>query len=153
MITNRTWIYTMTNSVGSTAPLGTTLRGFFPNVICIGLFILAIPLIFRLIHSTFERTTYWRQYDPFFRQKDEAFKSSKTGVLELAERFREFAESRENAKNPETEDPEEKKLLFVCHSISDSCNEKLTLIFCLAGGDGAYLLMGQCIRPFVFAAR
>jgi hypothetical protein len=62
---------------------------------------------------------HWKRYDPFARQKDEAFRSSKNGVLELAERFREFSGTLTNGL--QTGDAEYQKLLFVTPPISDSC--------------------------------
>ena|SRR5271156_3860273 len=59
----------------------------------------------------FASTVHWKRYDPFFRQKDEAFKTSKTGVLELAERFREFADGR--GEHSTTDDSAQQKLIFV----------------------------------------
>jgi hypothetical protein len=61
-----------------------------------------------------------KHYDPFLRQKDQAFKSSKTGVLELAERFQEFAGT--SAKHTQFLPPDdsEDKLLFV-RQHSESC--------------------------------
>jgi hypothetical protein len=70
----------------------------------------------------FASTVYWKRYDPFFRQKDEAFKSSKDGVLELAERFREYVEGR--GKNYRTGDPAQQKLAFV---LSTNLRNVLTL--------------------------
>jgi hypothetical protein len=66
--------------------------------------------LYRLLHSVFETTVHWKRYDPFFRQKDDAFKTSKDGVLELAERFREFADGR--GEHSTTENPAHQKLLF-----------------------------------------
>ena len=66
----------------------------------------------------FASTIHWKYYDPFLRQKDEAFKSSKTGVLELAERFQEFAE--DSAKHTLLVPESEEQLLFVRHH-SESC--------------------------------
>jgi Damage-control phosphatase ARMT1-like domain len=68
----------------------------------------------------FAPTMHWKHYDPFLRQKDEAFKSSKTGVLELAERFQEFAEVSAKHTQFNTPDESEEKLLFVRHH-SESC--------------------------------
>ena len=59
----------------------------------------------------FASTIHWKNYDPFLRQKDEAFRTSEKGVLELADRFREFAENR--SKGLVTEDPETENLVFV----------------------------------------
>jgi hypothetical protein len=67
----------------------------------------------------FASTLHWRHYDPFLRQKDEAFKTSRAGVLELAERFREFAVN--VGSQSKTDDPDQEKLLFVRHQISESC--------------------------------
>jgi len=61
----------------------------------------------------FASTVQWKQYDPFRRQKDDAFRSSKNGVLELAERFREFSGTL--TKGLQTGDAEQQKLLFVRH--------------------------------------
>jgi Damage-control phosphatase ARMT1-like domain len=61
----------------------------------------------------FASTVYWKRYDPFFRQKDEAFQSSRDGVIELAERFGEFAEGR--GKYYQAGDPAQQKLVFVLH--------------------------------------
>jgi hypothetical protein len=63
---------------------------------------------------------HWKHYDPFLRQKDQAFKSSKTGVLELAERFQEFAASSTKHTQFLSPDESEDKLLFVRHH-SESC--------------------------------
>jgi Damage-control phosphatase ARMT1-like domain len=61
-----------------------------------------------LLRAIFASTIYWPHYDPFFRQKDEAFKSSKNGVLELAERFREYSMT-----VGEPSYPVQQKLVFV----------------------------------------
>jgi hypothetical protein len=65
------------------------------------------------------RTTHWKNYDPFFRQKDEAFKSSEKGVFELAEHFRDFAASVE--EDSKSENPEDRKVVFVRPQISVPC--------------------------------
>lgn len=74
----------------------------------------------RLLHSMFASTIHWKTYDPFLRQKDEAFKTSKKGVVELADRFREFAESLPSHSS--TEDSETEKLLFVQPHIRSRAN-------------------------------
>jgi hypothetical protein len=64
-------------------------------------------LILSLLRSTFASTVHWTCYDAFFRQKDEAFKTSKSAVLELAEHFRVYA-ARE-----QVDDASQNKLVFV----------------------------------------
>jgi len=89
----------------------------------------------------FASTVHWKRYDPFFRQKNDAFKTSKTGILELAERFREFAVGRRELFA--SEDSAQQKLLFVRHlpqkfPVRANLNSH-------AGGNGAYLFVGQCL--------
>lgn len=99
---------------------GIMFRGSIPSATYTGIFYLKSRLILRLLHSMFASTLHWRHYDPFLRQKDEAFRSSKKGVLELAERFREFALN--IGTHSKTDDPDQQKLLFVRrHQISESC--------------------------------
>ena len=71
-----------------------------------------------LLRSMFASTTYWKNHDAFFRQKDEAFKSSQNGVLELAERFWDYAAS--TGAHFRRENPEHRKFVFV-GPISESC--------------------------------
>lgn len=120
MTLNPTFCATMMSYVGSTAPLGGMCPGFFRNVICTGAFHFreTLLIITRLLHSLFTRTTRWKNYDPFFRQKDDAFKSSKMGVYELADHFRDFAATAE--EHSKSEKPEERKVVFVRHQISES---------------------------------
>ncbi|CAG8676231.1 9838_t:CDS:2 [Cetraspora pellucida] len=40
--------------------------------------------LYRRIHSIFARTKHWKDYDPFFRQKEVAFKASFIAVIEIA---------------------------------------------------------------------
>jgi damage-control phosphatase, subfamily III len=61
----------------------------------------------RLLKSTFASTVHWTTHDPFSRQKDEAFRSSKQGVLELADHFRSYA------TNPRHDEEAQRKLVFV----------------------------------------
>jgi hypothetical protein len=68
----------------------------------------------------FASTNYWKSYDPFIRQKDQAFRSSEAGVLELAERFQEFAATSAKHTQFKAPDASEEKLLFVRHH-SESC--------------------------------
>jgi len=85
-------------------------HGSIRNVISTGANYLAIhQLISRLLKSLFATTAHWTHYDPFFRQKDEAFKSSKQCVLELAERVRVYAAR----LRPQVNDAMQQKLVFV----------------------------------------
>lgn len=101
-------------------------QGFMALFRMLSLSALPLPqpqLISRLLRSTFASTTHWSNYDPFFRQKDEAFKSSKNGVLEIAGRFREYAMALRQRSVAET--PAQQKVVFVNHllpfRISESC--------------------------------
>jgi damage-control phosphatase, subfamily III len=46
--------------------------------------------LYRRIHSIFAKTKCWRNYDPFFRQKEDTFKASFTAIVELAKRIDEL---------------------------------------------------------------
>lgn len=89
----------------------------------------------RLLHSIFASTVYWKRYDPFFRQKDEAFKSSMDGVLELAERFRDFAEGRE--QNYRAGNAAQQKLAFVLPVPPNRAN-----LISRTGRNGTHLSLG-----------
>jgi len=80
----------------------------------------------RLLYSMFATTKYWGRYDPFFRQKDEAFRSSKDGVLELAERFRQVATSA-GGRSPAWDSAKD-RVIFV--RPPKSLRTVLTLILC-----------------------
>ncbi|KEZ46589.1 hypothetical protein SAPIO_CDS0398 [Scedosporium apiospermum] len=47
--------------------------------------------LFRRISTYFTKTTHWKTYDLFARQKIKTFRSSRPAVLELAARYRELA--------------------------------------------------------------
>jgi damage-control phosphatase, subfamily III len=44
------------------------------------------------------KTTFWRNYDPFFRQKMKTFKSSRPAVLELCARYKDIISQIRNSK-------------------------------------------------------
>ncbi|CAG8651490.1 17155_t:CDS:2, partial [Cetraspora pellucida] len=46
--------------------------------------------LYRRIHSIFARTKHWKDYDPFFRQKEVTFKASFIAVIEIAKRIDEL---------------------------------------------------------------
>ncbi|KAL3439978.1 hypothetical protein BJX65DRAFT_317151 [Aspergillus insuetus] len=46
--------------------------------------------LYRRINTLFTLTEYWRDYDPFRRQKMSTFKASRPAVLELATKYREL---------------------------------------------------------------
>ena len=91
----------------------------------------------------FASTIHWKQYDPFRRQKDDAFRSSKNGVLELAERSREFPGTL--TMGMQTGDAEQQKLLFVRHQSPIRAN-------LISGGDGTHMSLGKCFGPFLLSA-
>lgn len=49
-------------------------------------------LMYRLISTFFTWTKHWKSYDVYHRQKTEAFKASKDGVIELALRYKKLSE-------------------------------------------------------------
>jgi uncharacterized protein with ATP-grasp and redox domains len=74
--------------------------------------------LYRRLHSFFSATQHWREYDPFRRQKNSAFRSSLAAVLELAARYRQILnalrERRDGQSSEKEEDEKEKeKLLFM----------------------------------------
>ena len=110
MTSNPISIHTTRNYADSIVPPGAMSHGSIRNVISTGANYLAIhQLISRLLKSLFATTAHWTHYDPFFRQKDEAFKSSKQCVLELAERVRVYAAR----LRPQVNDAAQQKLVFV----------------------------------------
>ncbi|CAG8772459.1 9550_t:CDS:2, partial [Dentiscutata erythropus] len=46
--------------------------------------------LYRRIHSILSRTKHWNNYDPFFRQKEDAFKGSYIAIIEIAKRIDEL---------------------------------------------------------------
>ncbi|KAG9301159.1 hypothetical protein G9A89_012542 [Geosiphon pyriformis] len=48
--------------------------------------------LYRRLNSAFARTTHWREYDPFKREKEDTFRKSYTAVNELAIRINELVE-------------------------------------------------------------
>lgn len=46
--------------------------------------------LYRRIRSILAKTKYWRNYDPFFRQKEEILKASFAAIIELAKRIDEL---------------------------------------------------------------
>ncbi|RIA84697.1 hypothetical protein C1645_783524 [Glomus cerebriforme] len=54
--------------------------------------------LYRRISSIFAKTEYWRNYDPFFRQKEETFKASVAAIIELAKRIDELISNQDYDK-------------------------------------------------------
>ncbi|CAG8526584.1 7780_t:CDS:2 [Dentiscutata erythropus] len=50
--------------------------------------------IYRRIVSIITNTKHWRNYDPFFRQKEESFKLSFSGIIEFSKRIDELISSK-----------------------------------------------------------
>ena len=110
MTSNLISIHTTRNYADSIVQLGAMSHGSIPSVISTGTAYLAIHrLISSLLASIFASTIHWTLYDPFFRQKDEAFKSSKQCVLELVEHFGAYAARARFQGN----DAAQQKLVFV----------------------------------------
>jgi len=97
----------MTSSADSIGPLGAMPRGSTRNAISTGTTPQHSAANLRLLKSTFASTVYWTTHDPFARQKNEAFRTSKQGVLELADHFRSYA------IHPRHDDEVQRKLVFV----------------------------------------
>ncbi|KAL2854655.1 hypothetical protein BJX68DRAFT_232188 [Aspergillus pseudodeflectus] len=64
--------------------------------------------MYRRMATLFNRSTHWKHYDVFARQKMSTFKSSRPAVLELAARYKELALEAEKGHNTEESD----RLLF-----------------------------------------
>ncbi|KAL2786579.1 hypothetical protein BJX66DRAFT_328465 [Aspergillus keveii] len=64
--------------------------------------------MYRRMATLFARSTHWKNYDVFARQKMSTFKSSRPAVLELAARYKELALEAEKGHNTEESD----RLLF-----------------------------------------
>ncbi|KAL4928665.1 protein serine/threonine phosphatase PPT1 [Aspergillus undulatus] len=60
--------------------------------------------MYRRIATLFGRSTHWKNYDVFARQKMSTFKSSRPAVLELANRYKELAIEAEKGNNTEETD-------------------------------------------------
>lgn len=64
----------------------------------------------RFIHSLFLRTSHWKRYDVFARQKINGFRDSRVGVLELAARYKELIEGLRKQKDQALDSDAEKTL-------------------------------------------
>lgn len=62
--------------------------------------------MYRYIHTLFERSTRWKKYDVFSRQKNDTFQKSASGVVELAKRYRQLSDQLAE------ETPDHLKVLF-----------------------------------------
>jgi Damage-control phosphatase ARMT1-like domain len=109
---NPTCRHTTTSSADSIGPLGAMSLGCTPSAISTGTPPQHHPANLRLLKSTFASTIHWTKHDPFSRQKNEAFRSSKQGVLELADHFRSYA------THPRHDDEAQRKLVFVIPPLS-----------------------------------
>ena len=65
----------------------------------------------RRIHTLFSKSTHWKNYDIFAKQKISTFRSSRAGVLELATRYQELVTQLSSKSTEEIEVSEE--LLFI----------------------------------------
>ncbi|KAK3191871.1 Hairy/enhancer-of-split with YRPW motif protein 2 [Lecanicillium sp. MT-2017a] len=77
----------------------------------------AVPWLFsecymyRRMSTFFTLTKHWQDYDMFFRQKMDTFRTSRSAVLELAARYREFVSDLRSGKAA-THDQDAEKILF-----------------------------------------
>ncbi|OHF03892.1 hypothetical protein CORC01_00754 [Colletotrichum orchidophilum] len=67
--------------------------------------------LFRRISTHFARSTHWKNYDVFARQKISTFRSSRPAVLELASKYKELVEQLQKNKGA-AQDEAAEKLLF-----------------------------------------
>lgn len=63
------------------------------------------------ISTFFSTTKHWKEYDLFYRQKMDTFRTSRNAVLELAARYKEFVTELETGKDA-THNEEAEKTLF-----------------------------------------
>ncbi|CAG8457765.1 5828_t:CDS:2 [Ambispora gerdemannii] len=103
--------------------------------------------LYRLVHSAFAKTKYWRNYDPFARQKEETFKASFVAVSELAKRINELTNgllSSSSASSTEEEEQERRRIVF--HELAQVClwgnATDLSLLTNLSGDDVEKLQRG-----------
>ncbi|CCF45537.1 hypothetical protein CH063_03632 [Colletotrichum higginsianum] len=68
--------------------------------------------LFRRISTHFAKSTHWKNYDVFARQKISTFRSSRPAVLELASKYKELVEQLQKNKGGAAQDDEAEKLLF-----------------------------------------
>ena len=67
--------------------------------------------MYKRISTFFSLTKHWKDYDIFARQKLDTFRTSRTAVLELATRYKEFIQQLQN-KDKATYDIEAEQILF-----------------------------------------
>ncbi|OLN96729.1 Protein-glutamate O-methyltransferase C1393.13 [Colletotrichum chlorophyti] len=67
--------------------------------------------LFRRISTYFQKSTHWKNYDVFARQKISTFRSSRPAVLELASKYKELVEQLKKNKGA-AQDEDAEKLLF-----------------------------------------
>lgn len=67
--------------------------------------------MYRRMSTFFTLTKHWQDYDMFFRQKMDTFRTSRSAVLELAARYREFVSDLRSDKAV-THDQDAEKILF-----------------------------------------
>jgi uncharacterized protein with ATP-grasp and redox domains len=67
--------------------------------------------MYRRISTFFSMTKHWKDYDIFFRQKMDTFRTSRSAVVELAARYKEFVTDLRKGKDA-TKDIEAEKVLF-----------------------------------------
>ena len=68
--------------------------------------------MYRRLSTYFVKTTHWKNYDLFARQKLSTFRSSRVAVLELATRYRQLVTALKDNKSA-THDEEAEKTLFM----------------------------------------
>lgn len=67
--------------------------------------------MYRRISTFFSTTKHWKEYDLFYRQKMDTFRTSRAAVLELAARYKDFIAELQQDKAA-TRDVEAEKILF-----------------------------------------
>ncbi|KAF1730459.1 Protein-glutamate O-methyltransferase [Beauveria bassiana] len=67
--------------------------------------------MYRRISTFFSTTKHWKEYDLFYRQKMDTFRTSRNAVLELAARYKEFVTELQKDK-PATHNLDAEKTLF-----------------------------------------
>ncbi|KAN0080028.1 Protein of unknown function DUF89 domain containing protein [Tylopilus felleus] len=63
---------------------------------------------YRLFRSYFNETRLWRNFDPFYAQKEDAFKNSSTAIYQIATSMHELAREKEKLRS----DPDKLVVLF-----------------------------------------
>ncbi|RIA90420.1 hypothetical protein C1645_693563 [Glomus cerebriforme] len=66
--------------------------------------------LYRRIHLSLAKTKHWRSYDPYFRQKEDAFRASFNAIIEIAKRIGELISAPK--MNKDGRDTETDRIIF-----------------------------------------